>query len=97
MSDHRPDDPKFIKVLSFDTDDPEFTRGWEAAMLYARVGRGDVIECQLIHSSNATMANRIAELYMCTAEVVPSEEVEGWSFVTIHRNNALREAMGEEC
>lgn len=49
-------------VLPFDTDEPEFVRGFEAGRLYERVkeNEDDKIE-QTIHTENTEMAIRIAE------------------------------------
>jgi hypothetical protein len=47
-------------VLAFDTDEPEFTRGFEAGQLWERLER-DGIAAQLIHAENAEMVMRMAE------------------------------------
>jgi hypothetical protein len=47
-------------VLAFDTDEPEFTRGFEAGQLWERIERDGRVN-QLIHAENAEMVMRIAE------------------------------------
>ena len=47
-------------VLAFDTDEPEFTRGFEAGQLWERLER-DGIADQLIHAENAEMVMRMAD------------------------------------
>lgn len=59
MSDGR-GDAEFGLVLAFDTDDPEFTRGFEAGLLWERLERDGHAD-QLIHAENAEMVMRIAE------------------------------------
>lgn len=50
----------FGLVLKFDTDDPEFTRGFELGQLWERVEQQGYVD-QLLHSENAEMVIRIAE------------------------------------
>ncbi len=47
-------------LLPFDTDDPEFARGFEAGRLYELLKTGEAIE-QTIHASNTEMAIRMCE------------------------------------
>lgn len=47
-------------VLAFDTDEPEFTRGVEAGILWERMVHEAHIE-QLVHAENAEMVIRMAE------------------------------------
>lgn len=47
-------------VLAFDTDDPEFTRGFEAGQMWERLNR-DRHACQTVHGENAEMVMRMAE------------------------------------
>lgn len=47
-------------VLAFDTDEPEFTRGVEAGMLWERLER-DGCAAQLVSAANAEMVMRMAE------------------------------------
>jgi len=48
-------------LLPFDTDDPEFARGFEAGRLWAILRSGDDEVVQCIDASNAEMAMRLAE------------------------------------
>lgn len=48
-------------LLPFDTDDPEFARGFEAGRLWALLRTGDDEVVQCIDASNAEMAMRLAE------------------------------------
>ncbi len=47
-------------ILTFDTDEPEFTRGFEAGQLWERLEHSGRTE-QLIHAENAEMVMRMAE------------------------------------
>lgn len=47
-------------ALPFDTDDPEFVRGFEAGRLYEMTAIGEPFT-QTIHASNTEMAMRICE------------------------------------
>ena len=60
MADEQREGAEFGLVLAFDTDDPEFTRGFEAGQLWERIQRDNQAE-QLIHAENAEMVMRIAE------------------------------------
>lgn len=66
----------FELLLPFDSDDPEFTRGFEAGRLWERIKNDHTNWDQMIHPSNAEMVIR-----MCEAEgrTFRSEEVnEEW-------------------
>lgn len=54
------DDAEYGLVLRFDTDDPEFVRGFELGQLWERIERDGAVS-QLIHAENAEMVMRIAE------------------------------------
>lgn len=47
-------------VLAFDTDEPEFTRGFECGQLWEQLDGGYQLE-KTIHTTNVEMAMRIAE------------------------------------
>jgi hypothetical protein len=48
-------------LLAFDTDEPEFARGFEAGALWAELrAAGDEVEA-LVHAANTEMVLRIAE------------------------------------
>jgi hypothetical protein len=53
-------DGEFSLILGFDSDDPEFIRGFEAGRLYEQLKSGEEI-VQTIHASNTEMAIRICE------------------------------------
>lgn len=53
-------DAEYGLVLAFDTDAPEFTRGFEAGQLWERLER-DGTAGQLIHAENAEMVMRMAD------------------------------------
>jgi hypothetical protein len=52
-------DAEYGLVLPFDTDEPEFTRGFEAGVIWERTENGPYEG--LIHAENAEMVIRIAE------------------------------------
>ena len=53
-------DAAFGLVLPFDTDDPEFVRGFEAGRLWEQLKGGEAVD-QTIHAANAEMAIRMCE------------------------------------
>jgi hypothetical protein len=70
--------------LAFDTDDPEFCRGFEAARIYHDCERlvdsaGDALYAT-VHASNAEMMLRIAERF--DLHVQSREVGDGWIEVT---------------
>lgn len=68
-------------VLAFDSDDPEFTRGFEAGRLWERIQKDHTTWSQLIHVTNAEMVMR-----MCESEgrIFTAKDVdETWVEVTI--------------
>lgn len=56
-----PEEPGWRLAFAFDSHDPQFTRGFEAGMIYQRAYLGLPVEDQPIHSSNSEMVMRIAE------------------------------------
>jgi hypothetical protein len=56
MDDHA----EYGLILPFDSDEPEFVRGFEAGRLYEQL-HGDEPFSQTIHASNAEMAMRMCE------------------------------------
>lgn len=48
-------------VLAFDTDDPEFTRGFEAGRLWERIKADQSDFREIIHATNAEMVMRMCE------------------------------------
>jgi hypothetical protein len=78
-------DVEYGLVLPFDSDDPEFTRGFEAGMLYMSLGDKHVTKItQLLHVENAEMVIRMCELFdwSFTAEDLSDE----WLQITLVRN-----------
>lgn len=65
MSD--PGETDFGALLLFDTDAPEFARGFEAGILWGRMAHEYHVD-QLVHPGNAEMVIRMAE-------------ARGWSFI----------------
>lgn len=57
MSDQ---DAEYGLILPFDSDEPEFTRGFEAGQLWERLERDGCAD-QLLHDGNAEMVMRMAE------------------------------------
>lgn len=53
-------DESYSLLLAFDTDDPEFARGFEAGRLYELTSTDEPFT-QTIHASNTEMAMRICE------------------------------------
>jgi hypothetical protein len=78
VSSHK--DPGYQPLLPFDTDDPEFARGFEAGRLWTRLrADGDALEANVC-IENAEMVLRIAE---ATGRTVRSEELgSGWLAVS---------------
>ena len=56
--DHQ--DAEYGLILPFDSDAPEFTRGFEAGQLWERLERDGHAD-QLLHAENAEMVMRMAE------------------------------------
>lgn len=57
-----PEEPgRWRLALAFDSTDPQFTRGFEAGMVYQQAYLGLPVQDQPVHASNAEMVMRIAE------------------------------------
>lgn len=54
---------KYILMLQFDSDNPEFTRGFEAGIIYNKCQNNIDVVDQNIHASNSEMVIRICELF----------------------------------
>ncbi len=70
-------------ILAFDNDEPEFRRGFEAALIYRDawgLERGSGFE-RTVHANNAEMIMRIAEATGCTFSA--QEVVGDWVVVTL--------------
>lgn len=62
-------------VLAFDTDDPEFCRGFEAGRLWERVKNDQTDWDEMIHATNAEMVMRMCESQgrSYSAEIIDDE------------------------
>lgn len=59
-------------VLAFDTDDPEFARGFEVGKVWAGLGQGE--RHFTIHQANAEMVLRMAEAKGLAARSEPLDD-----------------------
>jgi hypothetical protein len=76
------EDAVYGLILAFDSDDAEFTRGFEAGQLWERLER-DGYAGQLIHAENAEMVMRMAE---SKGLVFTAKDVgDGWMQVAVGR------------
>lgn len=74
-------------VIAFDSDDPEFTRGFEAGVLWQAAESARLYPERLasgsdemtIHAANAEMAMRILEHHRCWFRAEP---LDGWLALT---------------
>ena len=80
-------------LLPFDTDDPEFARGFELGRLWALLRAEDgPLEDECVHVANAEMVLRVAE---ATGRGVCSEELdEHWMAVAFGAAEEVLEADG---
>jgi len=70
----------FNLLLAFDTQEPEFARGFEAGRMWERI-KNDQTDCdEIIHASNAEMLMRMCESQERTfrAEDLDDEYVQVW-------------------
>jgi hypothetical protein len=72
-------------VLPFDSDAPEFTRGFEAGMLWERMEHADTLEAT-VHDGNAEMIMRMCEArgWAFQAECL----ADGWMYVQLRKEAA---------
>lgn len=69
--------------IEFDSDDPEFARGWEAGKVHGALGsKPTMYEC-LVHEGNREMMNRIAAGHGYRLAFV--REGRGWAKATFLR------------
>lgn len=78
MSESPPDETFGLR-LAFDSDDPEFTRGFEIGRYDTILGRDGEAEGYL-HPENAEMVMRLAETHDC--DVAAKDIGYGWMWVT---------------
>lgn len=69
-------------VVSFDSDDAEFTRGFEAGQLWERLERDGYAD-QLIHAENAEMVMRMAASRGRDLPFSAQDLGNGWMQVTV--------------
>lgn len=67
-------------VLPFDSDDPEFTCGFEAGQIWTRLEAGKPFECYL-HPENSEMVMRMCEAR--TATFTAEAAGEHWLWLTV--------------
>lgn len=72
----RPDSAEFGLVLKFDTDEPEFTRGFEAGMLWQALTEEPASREGTYHRLNVRMLERIAAAKGFTVEVKNTTDVQ---------------------
>jgi hypothetical protein len=80
-------------LLPFDTDDPEFARGFEAGRVWAvlQLQPDEEVDVEL-HASNAEMAIRMAE---ATGRRVRGEESDDGRWITLSFEAAEEELLTE--
>ena len=69
-------------VLPYDTDNPEFVRGFEAGVLWQQMDSNHHLQVS-IHASNAEMVMRMAEAKGFSFRAEPVDEM--WMHVELHR------------
>lgn len=52
----------YTLILPFDSDDPEFVRGFEAGRMWQRIKNDHTTWDEIIHASNAEMVMRMCEV-----------------------------------
>lgn len=74
-------------LFEFDSDDPLFSRAFEAGALYAEVRdlKKDTLKEVLIRTSNEVMAQRIAETLGFNIIIERALAEDGWSYVSFFR------------
>ena len=74
------EDAEYGLILPFDSDEPEFTRGFEAGALWERLKNQPGFE-GTVHAENAEMVMRIAEATGC--EFSGEDVGDGWLHVRL--------------
>lgn len=80
MTESDDEKPNWGLVLAFDSDDPEFTRGFEAGLLWERLER-DARADQLLRAENTEMLMRMAESKHLTFRA--DDLGDGWMHVVV--------------
>lgn len=67
-------------LLAYDTDDPEFARGFEAGRMWERVKNDQTTWDEIIHATNAEMVMRMCEAQdrEFRAELLNDDYVQVW-------------------
>ena len=71
--------PGFATFVAFDSDSPEFVRGWECGQLLARLSLHSEQWSGTYHASNRAMLRRIAKASGYEIDITASEDP-GWVF-----------------
>lgn len=79
MAEH--DESGYALVLAFDTDDPEFTRGFEAGAMWEHLDLFTGTVSRQVHSANAEMVMRMAE---ATGRTFRAEDCGDPDWVIVH-------------
>jgi hypothetical protein len=76
----RNDESGFNLLLTFDSDEPEFARGFEAGRLWERIKNDRTSWDEVVHGSNAEMVMRMCEVQEreFRAEPMDDEFVQVW-------------------
>lgn len=74
-------DDTYGLILAFDSDDPEFTRGFELGQLWERLERDNYLHQPLVHAANAEMFIRMAEAKGLPFSAEPVDDE--WMSITI--------------
>ena len=59
--------------MPFDSDHPEFTRGFECGQLWAALSLHPKLHCVTLHSSNFELARRIAKHFNYVVEITQDD------------------------
>jgi hypothetical protein len=79
-------------LLAFDTDHPEFARGFEAGRLWALLRLGENVEAEFVCAENAEMVLRLAE---ATGRPVVADLLDkSWMSVSFATADEVLEAEG---
>lgn len=68
------DETSYSLILAFDTNDPEFIRGFEAGRLWQILKAGAIDEEFTVHHENAEMVLRMAEALGLSVRSAPLDD-----------------------
>jgi hypothetical protein len=83
VSDDRRDHVDYGLVLAFDSDEPEFTRGFALGMIWERLGSHPEGVSETVRAESAEMLIRIAEAKGLPFTAEPAGDSGEWLWVTI--------------